>query len=215
MILVVNNYSDNNIHLGDLQMKELGVQLQEISGMDFMVKRYYEVSARFLKENTQIRGIVLGGCNSNWDHLYFDIFDGEFELIREASVPILGICAGHQLMAMAYGGSARRCDFGKEERIFTYIDILAESPLTKGISGKIYAFEYHSCMVPEIPNGFERLMSSEKTYIQAMKKIGEHKYGVQFHPELDREAADPLFKADKQENVNGNIVLTNFLELLK
>lgn len=212
MILIVNNYSDSNIFLGDFQMKDIGERIQRMTGKDFMVERYYKLSAHYLAEHPQITAVILGGCNSRWDDVYFDVFEGEFDLIKTANIPILGICAGLQLMAMAYNGSARRCDFGKEERGFTDITINTQSALTAGMNS-VYAFEYHYCMVPELPEGFECLMSSRKTPIQAMKRIGEHKYGVQFHPELDHEAADPLFRARSLEAANGKQVLLNFLAL--
>ena len=66
----------------------------------------------------------------------------------------------------------------------------------------------------ELPEGFELLMSTKKTKIQAMKKIDEHKYGVQFHPELDHQAADSFYRARSIKDANGEIVLKNFLSLV-
>lgn len=211
MILIVNNYTEN-VHLGQLQMEHLGRYVKSLCGLDFIVKGYNEVSRSTLLEFPELKGIVLGGCNSDWNNLYFDIFDGEFELIREAKIPVLGICAGHQLMAMAYEGSARNADYGRRERVFTEIEIVKESPLTKGLSS-LYCFEYHMVMVPEAPEGFEVLAKSKKTAIQAMRKRGEHKYGTQFHPELDYEASNPVFKADPAKVLTGERVLKNFLAL--
>jgi GMP synthase-like glutamine amidotransferase len=213
MILIINNYSDN-IHLGELDMAEVGRKVQSISGMPFVVKHFSEVNAQYLKDHPEIKAVIAGGCNSKWDDLYFDIFEGEFELMREAQVPVLGICAGHQLMAMAYGSGARRLDFGKEERFYTDITVVKDSILTRGITGNVYAFEYHYCAVTELPGGFELLMSTKKTRIQAMKKIGENKFGVQFHPELDDKKADPFYRARNLEDVNGEVILKNFLSLI-
>lgn len=214
MILIVNNYTDNQ-HLGDLEMKQMGELVKSLSGQDYMVKRYYEVNSEFLKWSPEIKGVILGGCNSKWDDLYFDIFEGEFDLIKNTSKPVLGICAGHHLMAIAYGGSVRRCDFGKEERHFTQIKVEKESPLTEGIDGDVYAFEFHYCAVMQLPENCETLMSSTKTKVQAFRVKGEHKYGVQFHPELDKEASDPMFRADANKKVSGHQILTNFLNLCK
>ncbi|NPV74961.1 MAG: C26 family cysteine hydrolase domain-containing family [Anaerolineae bacterium] len=213
MILIINNYTDN-VHLGDLDMKELGRKAQSISGLPFVVKKFNEVDAQFLKNHPEIKAVISGGTNSKWDELYFDIFEGEFELMREAKVPVLGICAGHQLMAMAYGAGVRRADFGKEERFFQDITIEKDSILTQGIKGTVYAFLYHYCYVTELPEGFELLMSTSKTRIQAMKKIDENKFGVQFHPELDHQAADPFYRARDPKDVNGEVILKNFLSLV-
>lgn len=214
MILIINNYTDN-VHLGDLDMAEMGRKVQSISGKPFLVKRYDEVNAKFLEDHPEIKAVISGGCNSRWDDLYFDIFEGEFELMREAKIPVLGICAGHQLLAMTYGAGVRRADFGKEERFFTDIPIVKDSVLTRGLTGSVYAFLYHYCYVTELPEGFELLMSTRKTPIEAMKKIGENKFGVQFHPELDHQAADPFYRARKVSDANGEIVLRNFLSLIE
>ncbi|PKO08656.1 MAG: hypothetical protein CVU40_14460 [Chloroflexi bacterium HGW-Chloroflexi-2] len=214
MILIINNYTDN-VHLGDLDMAEMGRKVEKISGIPFVVKRYYEVNAQYLKDHPEIKAVISGGCNSKWDDLYFDIFEGEFKLFREAKIPILGICAGHQLLAMAFDAGVRRADFGKEERFFQDIEIVKESILTQGLQKPLHAFLFHQCYVTELPEGFELLMSTKKIKIQAMKKIDEHKYGVQFHPELDHQAVDPFYRARSLEDVNGEVVLRNFLSLVK
>ncbi len=212
MILVVNNYIEN-VHLGDLDMKGVGELVQTLSGQDFMVKRYYEVSSAFLSDHPEITGVILGGCNSNWDYLYFDVYDGVIDLVQNTEIPVLGICAGHHLMAIAYDGVVRRCDFGKEERFFTEIEVIQQSPLTEGLDEHVYAFEYHYCAVLELPENCERLMKSKKTQTQAFRVKGKHQYGVQFHPELDKEAKDPLFRAETGREPNGQIILKNFLNL--
>ncbi|MEI7885611.1 MAG: gamma-glutamyl-gamma-aminobutyrate hydrolase family protein [Clostridia bacterium] len=194
-------------------MKQVGETLKVLSGMEFMTKRYYEVNAKFLEEHPEITGIILGGCNSNWDDIYFDIYEGEMEMIREAKVPILGICAGHHLMAIAYGGGVRRADFGHEERFFTEMQVVKKSLLTEGLSENPYVFEYHYCAVYELPENCELLMASPKTKIQSFKVKGENKFGVQFHPELDVEAFDPMFKASDPNRANGNAILKNFLSI--
>lgn len=214
MILIINNYTEN-IHLGDLEMAEMGRKVEKISGMPFVVKRYYEVNLQYLTDHPEIKAVISGGCNSKWDDLYFDIFEGEFEIFREAKIPILGICAGLQLMAMAYDVGVRRADFGKEERFFQEIDIVKDSILTHGLQKPLYAFLFHTCYVTELPEGFELLMSTRKIPIQAMKKIDEHKYGIQFHPELDHQAVDPFYRARSLDDVNGEVVLRNFLSLVK
>ena len=214
MILIINNYTDN-VHLGDLDMAEMGRKVEKISGIPYVVKRYYEVNAQYLTDHPEIKAVISGGCNSKWDDLYFDIFEGEFEIFREAKIPVLGICAGHQLMAMAYDAGVRRADFGKEERFFQDIEIVKDSILTQGLQKPLHTFLFHQCYVTELPEGFELLMSTKKARIQAMKKIDEHKYGVQFHPELDHQAVDPFYRARSLEDVNGEVVLRNFLSLVK
>jgi len=213
MILIINNYTEN-AHLGDLEMAEMGRRIQSFSGLPFMVKKYHEVSPKIVIDHPEIKAVIAGGCNCKWDDLFMDIFEGELDLMRTVNIPVLGICAGHQLLAIAYGAGVRRADFGKEERFFTDIKIIKDSILTRGIQENVYAFEYHYRHVVELPEGFELLMTSSRIKIQAMKKINENKFGVQFHPELDYQAVDPFYRARNPEDVNGEIILRNFVSLV-
>ncbi len=205
MVLIINNYQiDQNAHLGRLEMTEMGEVCKKLTGMDYRVAHLTEVNAEYLKNNPQIKAVISGGCNNNWDSLYFDVFDGEFELIRACNVPFLGICAGMHLLSMAYDGPVRRLDFGKEERFFCKIDKDGDSELSAGLSGTEEFFQYHNCHVPELPENFERIFTNKKCPIQGMRLRGENKFGVQFHPELDDE-----------NHSAGHQLLKNFLSLCK
>lgn len=213
MILIVSNYSNDYVLLGKCRMNALGELVKQLSGQDYMVKSYSEADLKFLDEYPEISGIILGGSNTVWDNMFMDVYDKEFEIVREASIPILGICGGHQLMAIAYGCGVRRVDFGFEEHVFTEVDIVKDTALTQGLDGRVYAFESHKCGVYKITEEIEGIMSSVKTPYQGIKVKGENKFGVQFHPELDHTASESKYKADPAIEVSGNKLLINFLNL--
>lgn len=213
MILIVSNYSDDYVLLGKCKMNALGELVKQLSGKDFMVKSYSEADMKVLGEHPEITGIILGGSNTVWDSMFMDVYDKEFEIVREANIPILGICGGHQLMAIAYGCGVRRVDFGFEEHVFTEVDIVKDTVLTQGFDGSVYAFESHKCGVYRITEEIKGIMSSVKTPYQGIKVKGESKFGVQFHPELDHRASDLKYKADPAIEPNGNKLLSNFLNL--
>src|SRR4051812_25371999 len=55
--------------------------------------------------------VVLGGAMDSWDDAGTPWLPGTRELVRTAerdSVPVLGICLGHQLAAAALGGTVGR-----------------------------------------------------------------------------------------------------------
>ncbi len=203
MVLIINNYQvEQNAHLGRLEMSEMGEVCKKVSGMDYRVVHFSEVDGHYLAKHPEIKAVIAGGCNNNWDSLYFDVFDGEFALIRSCKVPFLGICAGMHLLSMAYDGPVRRMDFGKEERFFCKIDKDGESELSAGLAATEEFFQYHNCCVPELPENFDRIFTNKKCPIQGMRLCGANKFGVQFHPELDDE-----------NHSAGRRLLQNFLSL--
>jgi GMP synthase (glutamine-hydrolysing) len=133
-----------------------------------------------------------------------------FAVIKQASQPILGICGGHQQIALAYGakvGLMERLEPGegyngaKRERGFLPIENTGES-LFKGLPREITVWHNHCDEVKELPDGFRVTASNETCKIQAMQQKGRRLYSVQFHPEL--------FDADYPA---GQQVVENFLKL--
>ncbi|MEM7222808.1 MAG: aminodeoxychorismate/anthranilate synthase component II [Pseudomonadota bacterium] len=100
-----------------------------------------------------------------------------------ASIPILGVCLGHQCIGQAYGGRivpARRPMHGKACQIeHGGQDLFAAlpSPLRVG--------RYHSLVVePEsLPGELEVTALSEQGEIMALRHRHHPVLGVQFHPE--------------------------------
>jgi GMP synthase (glutamine-hydrolysing) len=105
------------------------------------------------------------------------------EYLAKATVPILGICAGHQYMAQYFGGKATPSkipEFGKIE-----LTILHDDELFVGVPKTIIAWESHNDEVSVLPKDFDHLAESETCRIQAMKHRKKLLYGVQFHPEVE------------------------------
>lgn len=103
--------------------------------------------------------------------------------IRE-SVPILGVCWGHQLVAAATGGTVE--PIGRYEIGYRTIEVTEEDPLFEGMPARFVAFETHSDEVTELPEDAVELARNDCT-VQAFR-IGSA-YGVQFHPEYDLQTA--------------------------
>jgi GMP synthase (glutamine-hydrolysing) len=105
------------------------------------------------------------------------------EYLEKFSGKILGICAGHQAMAIFYGGKAGPAKV--PEYGLAKIRILEEDELFRGIPKKeLMVWESHNDEVKEAP-GFKILASSENCRIQAMKHKKKKHYGLQFHPEVN------------------------------
>jgi GMP synthase (glutamine-hydrolysing) len=105
------------------------------------------------------------------------------EYLDKADFPILGICAGHQFMAIHFGGDAQPAkipEFGKME---VFVD--EEDELFKGLPRRFTAWESHNDEVTAIPEGFIGLAHSDTCAVQAMKSEDRPLFGLQFHPEVE------------------------------
>jgi GMP synthase (glutamine-hydrolysing) len=109
-------------------------------------------------------------------------------LIREALTenrPILGVCYGHQAIARVLGGKNVLRKGHAGEFGWTEIEIVAPSPLFKGLPERFWSFSSHYEEVSEIPPGMKLLAQSKACAIQATQLEGRPVYGIQFHPEKD------------------------------
>tara|TARA_B100000029_G_scaffold516750_1_gene633686 strand:- start:5498 stop:6067 length:570 start_codon:yes stop_codon:yes gene_type:complete len=108
------------------------------------------------------------------------------ELIREfaATIPILGVCLGHQSVAQAYG--ARIIRAGKLMHGKTSMIQHNSKGVFEGIPNSFQATRYHSLVVDEdsLPDCFEITARSEDdNEIMAIRHMEFALEGVQFHPE--------------------------------
>lgn len=100
----------------------------------------------------------------------------------EITMPVLGICYGHQMLAYVAGAKVEKgasAEYGVSE-----INIEKEDLLFKGVPKRFRAWVSHFDQVKTLPEGFEKLASSEVCEIEAMRHLKRHIYGVQFHPEV-------------------------------
>jgi len=126
------------------------------------------------------------------------------ELVRRFSgtVPILGVCLGHQCIGAAFGAkisNASRIMHGKTSMI-NYTD----SELYRGIKKPFIAGRYHSLAVMKdsLPPDLVVDATSEDGEIMGMHHNKHPTYGVQFHPES---VLTP----------SGKRLLRNFLRIVK
>jgi GMP synthase (glutamine-hydrolysing) len=95
--------------------------------------------------------------------------------IKDFQKPVLGICAGMQFLARAYGGTRVEC----EQVGLTKIRTTCENPL---FSGDFKAYSLHRYSI-EAPEGFDIIAKSDRC-IQAIAQRKNPHYGVLFHPEV-------------------------------
>lgn len=107
------------------------------------------------------------------------------EVVRQVgpSIPILGVCLGHQCIGAAYGGRILRAGapmHGKTSRIYH-----TGEGLFHGLPNPFTATRYHSLVIEPatLPGCLRVTATSEEGEIMAVQHAEYPVHGVQFHPE--------------------------------
>ena len=167
MLLVIDNYDSftyNLVHfLGDV-------------GGTCVVRRNDQIT---VDEALAMKpaGIVLspGPCTPNEAGICLD-------LIKEAGpkIPLLGVCLGHQAIALACGSKV-----GRTNPIHGKIATVRHdgTGLFKGLPSPFAATRYHSLAVPDPQSPLVANAWSEDGTVMAMRHSHAPVHGIQFHPE--------------------------------
>jgi GMP synthase-like glutamine amidotransferase len=138
--------------------------------------------------------VLLGGGFLPDDDQRAPWLPAERALTRRAvadGVPLLGICLGAQVLAVAAGGVVRG-DHGRPERGSCPVSLLREAGtdrLCAGLPEELRVIENHRDQITKLPPGAVRLAESEACPVQAFR-VGERAWGVQFHPEAGADRLD-------------------------
>jgi anthranilate synthase/aminodeoxychorismate synthase-like glutamine amidotransferase len=170
MILLVDNY-DSFVHNLARYFRRLGCET--------MTLRNDEVDAERVRQLAP-QAIVLspGPCSPNEAGYSLKLIDDFGD-----SIPIFGVCLGHQAIAQALGGKIIRCDFpthGRASEIHHN-----GSKLFSNVPKTFEVGRYHSLVADKKTLPSDLLVTA--TLADGTIMAVEHKYrpivGVQFHPE--------------------------------
>ena len=113
--------------------------------------------------------------------------------VKELDLPIMGICLGHQVMALAYGGEVRTGAAGGYAAV--EVEVIEEDDILKGLGAGMKVWASHADEVRSLPPGFVRLARSGICEVEAMRHRTKPLYGVQWHPEVSHtERGNDLFR---------------------
>lgn len=136
--------------------------------------------------------LVLGGQMAAWEDDAAPWLPATRALMARAveeEVPLLGICLGAQLLAMAAGGRAERGGAGPEAGLLAVVPTAAAAddalvgPLAAAAPGGWLAAQSHGDAVTALPPGAVVLARSAAYPVQAFR-VGRCAWGVQYHPEV-------------------------------
>ncbi|OAM75719.1 anthranilate synthase component II [Devosia elaeis] len=185
--LVIDNYDSftyNLVHfLGEL-------------GADITVRRNDKITLEEIAAMAPA-AIVLspGPCTPNEAGICLAVIDR-----FKSSIPMLGVCLGHQAMGQALGGDVIRAPslfHGKTSRINHN-----GRGIFRGLNAGFEATRYHSLIVSTetLPDALEITATTDDGLIMGMQHKTLPLHGVQFHPE-------------SIASENGHALLQNFLNI--
>ena len=170
MIVVIDNYDSFTYNL---------VQYLQMLGAEVKVVRNDALTVSELA-SWDPAGIVIspGPCRPETAGI-------SVEAIRAFSgkVPILGVCLGHQAIAVAFGGAvvkAKRLMHGKVSTVTADGQFIYE-----GIPSPFQAMRYHSLAVrrEDLPACLEVTAEAEDQEVMGIRHREHPTEGIQFHPE--------------------------------
>ncbi len=138
--------------------------------------------------------LVLGGSMAAWEDDVAAWLPATRAMMRtavDAGTPVLGICLGAQLLALATGGAVTRGDRGLEVgvRTMTTTPAAADDPfmgrVVRAVGPTVTSVQWHVDAVTELPPGATLLAGNDRYPHQAYR-VGRRAWGVQYHPEVTR-----------------------------
>jgi len=189
LLLLIDNYDSFTYNL----FHYLG-QL----GAEVLVKRNDEITAlEALALKPEAVVLSPGPCTPNEAGICCELIE-----MAAGTMPILGVCLGHQSIGQVYGGKVVRAPapmHGKLSRIHHN-----GRSVFRGLNNDFVATRYHSLTIaPEtMPDCLEVTARSDDGVIMGVMHKTHPVHGVQFHPE-------------SIASENGHALLQNFLRLAR
>ena len=187
MILVIDNYDSftwNLVHY----LAELGVETRVVRNDELTVDQALSTGAE---------GVLLspGPCSPNEAGICLSLIEQAPE-----TLPILGVCLGHQAIGQIFGGEVIRAKalmHGKTSPIHH-----EGQTLFAGLPSPFTATRYHSLAVRRetLPDVLRVTAWTEDGEIMGLSHVSRPIHGVQFHPE-------------SIATEHGHAMLANFLDL--
>tara|TARA_Y100001970_G_scaffold237900_1_gene298705 strand:+ start:13074 stop:13643 length:570 start_codon:yes stop_codon:yes gene_type:complete len=170
MILMIDNYDSFTYNLYQY-MSELGVEVKVVRNDKITLEEISEIAPSKVV-------ISPGPCTPDKAGISTDVIS-KFG----SSIPILGVCLGHQCIGESYGGvvgGAGEIMHGKTSLIHH-----TGEGLFKGIPSPFKAIRYHSLMIYKdtLPNELEVTAWTDNGIVMGVRHKSDPVYGIQFHPE--------------------------------
>ena len=176
-ILVVNNESRHS--------QELVVACRHNGRYDVTRINWHELP---FAETQNFDVIVLSGSSTYSVRTRKNVYNFQKEIIKNAQIPIIGICAGFQLVCDAFDIQLQKSS-SLINGVFRLTPI-ANDPIFE--SGREYmVYEWHKIYTTSVNHPLVPLATTNGN-IALLKHKNAHIYGLQFHPEVRKLGSNGL-----------------------
>ena len=184
MILIVDmNHKRNSLGFYEFVMPIVSIVS---SAEKCKILHYLDVDENDIKN---CNGVILSGTPLKDNEFTKNV--EKFEWLKECEKPVLGICAGMQIIGLVFGSTLKKCkEIGMVE-----METVRKNPL---FSSKFKAYTLHNYTV-EPSKEFEIIAKSDKC-VQGIKHRKKEIYGLLFHPEVRNKEIIKQFIANQTKN---------------
>lgn len=145
--------------------------------------------------------VIMGGpmgANDDAEHHWLTPLKELVRAARAEELVTLGICLGHQVIAVALGGTVERNPLGQQVGLLKvgWTEEAGEDPLLGALATPRRGIQWNDDIVTELPDGALLLARAPRGEIQAVR-FAETVWGVQLHPEVDHDVLAPWVEEDR------------------
>lgn len=223
---------DNNV---DAMQRDNGRGLGFIQALtaaapesDYEFVRCESIAAR-RADLKQCRGLILSGsrldfarADNQFDRETYQKMIPEFQLLRDFNGPVLGICFGHQLLALADEFDEQRDTFGElrvqnmlhPEDDYMVMPIRMNSPLRFMNERELWVQHNHKQEVvlnDGLLKYFDVIAGSGRCLVNIMQHKSRDWFGVQFHPEVGRASKKGTVSRHEAAVQDGQLLMCDFV----
>ena len=149
--------------------------------------------------------LVMGGdmgANDDETHPWLPALKAGIREAVAAGTPLLGICLGHQVMAVALGGAVERNPRGQTigTQPVGWTEEAAGDAWVGGRTGAEVAVHWNDDVVVALPEGALVLARTPGGEVQ-VARFGPRAWGIQAHPEVDAAIVTRWAESDRDEHV--------------
>ncbi|CAA9533159.1 MAG: hypothetical protein AVDCRST_MAG79-1103 [uncultured Thermoleophilia bacterium] len=196
--LIVTEHEAHLTPIAEARYARLEATIVETMGSDVVRRHYTEPLP------PEVDALVLSGSDAPWAAHDPARLDRLGHAVVASGAPVLGICAGLQLLARFAGGVIEHMPDGGAERGFAEVTVLRPAAILAGLADPITVMQRHTDEVTRLPDEFELLATGARCRVQALASRSRPWWGTQFHPE-EHDVAHP----------DGARILRNFGELAR
>jgi GMP synthase-like glutamine amidotransferase len=199
-----------------------------VPGRDYEFIRYDHIAAR-ADDLRQCHGLILSGSgfdfarpDDEFDRDTYEKMVAEFRLLRDYHRPVLGICFGHQLLALVEEFDEQRTSFGdlrvnnmrEPEDDYLVVPVPMHSPFRFLDQRELWVQHNHKQEVTlnaGLRRHFDVVAGTARCPVTMMQHKTRDWFGVQFHPEVGRDSKKGEIGRHSKAVEHGYILMRDFV----